>query len=205
MRMRSILVSAVAVAAATAAAVVPTVTSAATASAATNFSVTTHSYGHEDTTTVSGNATLSSDNGPVWAIDSLIEKWSVATYTTTPSDGATYSVLLKVTAGSKFSEFANPNTGNVGVGSGKVLGALQYDIQSSSTPSATAVQDPEPPNTSLSTVLDQIFGAGNYSIVGGGNYVFTYNKVAGVTYEQSSCSATPHITAAENPTGTGIC
>jgi hypothetical protein len=209
MRMRSILVSAVAVAAATAAAVVPTVTSAATASAATNFSVTTHSYGHYDTTSASGNATLPSNNGPVWAIDSLTEKWAVSAYATPQTDGANYSVLLKVTAGSKFSQFANPLTGDVGVGTGKVLGVLQYDVQSSNAPgSQGAIPNPEPANTSLGAVLDQIFGAGQYTIEpNSGNYDFTYNGAPvntenGGIYQQSSCTGTPHITAAQNPNGT---
>jgi hypothetical protein len=210
MRMRSILVSAVAVAAATAAAVVPAVTSAASASASTNVNYTTHSFGHMDTTSVSGPATFQepSGGGPVWAIDSLTEKWSVSAYAEPQSDGANYSVLLKVPTGSKFSQFANPLTGKAGVGTGKVLGVIQYDISDTTTTPAPSIPDPEPANTGLGAVLDQIFGQGNYTIVGGGNYDFTYNGATvnaengGSVYEQSSCTATPHITAAQNPNHT---
>jgi hypothetical protein len=166
--------------------------------AGTNFIVNTKSYAHYDTTNFSGNATLSSPNGPVWAMDSLNEHWVAAAYAVTPTDGANYSVTLTITSGSKFSEFADPNTGNVGVGTGKVFGVLQYDIQSSTPPSAANVPPIQAPNTGLGAVLDQIFGAGNYSIVGGGNYYFRYLKVAGVEYDQSSCTGTPHIPAGAN-------
>jgi hypothetical protein len=102
------------------------------------------------------------------------------------------------TSGSRFSEFADPNTGNVRVGQGKVFGVLQYDIQSSTPPSAASVPAIQAPNTGLGAVLDQIFGAGNYTIVGGGNYYFRYLNVAGVEYDQSSCTGTPHIPATAN-------
>ena len=84
------------------------------------------------------------------------------------------------------------------VGQCKVFGVLQYDIQSSTPPSAASVPAIQAPNTGLGAVLDQIFGAGNYTIVGGGNYYFRYLNVAGVEYDQSSCTGTPHIPATAN-------
>ncbi|HEY2489710.1 MAG TPA: hypothetical protein VGI37_09400 [Streptosporangiaceae bacterium] len=207
--MRSILVPAVAVAAATAAAVVPAVTSAASASASTSVNYVTQSNGHMDTTSVSGSATFQepSGGGPVWAIDTLTEKWSVSAYAQHQTDGANYSVLMKVTAPSKFSQFANPNTGEAGVGTGKVLGVIQYDVSSTSTP-ATSIPATQAPNTGLGAVLDEIFGANSYTVVGGQNYDFTYNgttvnsESGNAPYEQSSCTGTPHITAAQNPNHT---
>ena len=74
-----------------------------------------------------------SNNGPVWAIDSLTEKWAMSAYATPQTDGANYSVLLKVTAGSKFSQFANPLAAR-SLWTGKVHGVLQYDVQSSNAP-----------------------------------------------------------------------
>ena len=81
---------------------------ASSAGAATSTSkvvITTKSYAHYDTTTVSGTATFDSPNGPVWAIDNLNEKWTV-TPIADPGDGANYSVTLNVTTGSRFAEFA---------------------------------------------------------------------------------------------------
>ena len=221
-RLRKGLLAGAAITAATAAAVIPLTSASAGAGAAghaaglagtvrhyapstggrlaagTNFVVNTKSYAHYDTTSNSGNATLTSSNGPVWAMDSLGERWVAAAYAVTPTDGANYSVTLTITAGSKFSEFADPNTGNVRVGQGKVFGVLQYDLQSSTPPSAANVPAIQAPNTGLGAVLDQIFGAGNYTIVGGGNYYFRYLNVAGVEYDQTSCTGTPHIPATAN-------
>lgn len=195
MRMRSITVGATALIAATAAAVVPTVTASASASSSTGtVTITTKSYGHMDTTSASGSATFSSANGPVWAIDSLNEKWTVVPETS-PGN---YSVTLKVVKGSRFSEFADPgagtnqttdhcagnNPGGPHIGQGNVTGTLQYDIQSSTRPDLSSVPAVQDPNTSLGTVLGQIFD-GNQSVVGGGHYTFDYANVCGAVYEQA--------------------
>lgn len=194
MRMRSIAVGATALFAATAAAVVPTVTASASASIGTGkVIITTKSYGHMDTTSASGTATFSSDNGPVWAIDSLNEQWTIVPETS-PGN---YSVTLKIMKGSKFAEFADPgagtnestdpcpggNPGGPRTGQGAVSGTIQYDIQSSSGPDLNSVPRVQDPNTSLGAVLGQIFD-GNQNIVGGGHYTFDYANVCGHVYEQ---------------------
>ena len=200
MRMRSIVVGAAALMAATAAAVVPTVTASASAHTAsgTNVVVNTKSYGHMDTTSESGSATFQepSGGGPVWAIDSLNERWTVAAYATPPADGAQYSVTLRVTGGSKFSEFADPGQagcpgdsdgthgGGPKTGQGGVTGTLQYDVTSTNAPSTAGVPAVQAANTSLGTVLGQIFNGGQ-NIVGGGHYTFTYSNVCGTPYVQT--------------------
>src|SRR5215469_14621229 len=165
MRMRSIAVGAVALIAATAAAVVPTVTASASASigGSTKVISNTVSNGHFDTTSESGSATFSSANGPVWAIDSLREKWIIAPVSGL-SDGANYTATLNVIKGSKFAEFADPGQagcpgdadGSAGggphTGQGNVLGTIEYDIQSPTAPDLNAVPAVQAPNTSLGTV-----------------------------------------------------
>jgi hypothetical protein len=195
--MRSIAVGAAALMAATAAAVVPTVTASASAStgSSTKVVVNTVSNGHFDTTSESGSATFSSDNGPVWAIDSLKEKWTI-TPVSGFGDGANYTATLSVVKGSKFSEFADPGQpgcpgdtdGSAGggphAGTGNVLGTLEYDIQSSTAPDLSAVPAVQAPNTSLGAVLSQIFDS-NQTVVGGGHYNFTYSDVCGTVYSQT--------------------
>lgn len=170
----------------------------------------TLSAGHEDTTSFSGSATFSAadGNGPVWAIDTLKEHWVVtscaaSTTCTADNDGANYAVTLTVQKGSKFAEFADPgagtnessdpcpaaagggsNAGGPHTGQGNVTGTIEYDIQSSSAPDLSGVPAVQAPDTSLDTVLGQIFD-GNQSIVGGGHYSFTYSKVCGENYSQS--------------------
>ena len=114
-------------------------------------------------------------------------------------------MTLTVLKGSRFAEFADPGAGttengvtgapdpcpgagaNAGgpfTGEGSVLGTIEYDIQSSSAPNLSGVPAVQAPNTSLDTVIGQIFG-GTQSIVGGEHYSFTYTKVCGAVYGQS--------------------
>jgi hypothetical protein len=167
---------------------------AGSAGAATSTSkvvITTKSYAHYDTTSVSGTATFDSPNGPVWAIDNLNEKWTV-TPITDPGNGANYSVTLSLTTGSRFAEFADPRTAAEGsanpggprAGTGTVTGTIQWDVQSPTAPDLGAVPAVQQPNTSLGTVRHQIFD-GNDTVVGGGHYTFTYANVAGAPYVQT--------------------
>ena len=170
----------------------------------------TLSAGHMDTTSYSGSATFTSPNGPVWAIDTLKEHWVVTPCADNPvctndNDGANYAVTLTVQKGSKFAEFADPgagttengvtgapdpcpgagaNAGGPHTGQGNVLGTIEYDIQSSSAPDLSGVPAVQAPNTSLGTVIGQIFD-GNQSTVGGGHYSFTYTSVCGAVYGQA--------------------
>jgi len=167
----------------------------------------TLSAGHMDTTSDGGTATFTSPNGPVWAIDTLKEHWVVTSCSAnpncTPSDGANYAVTLTVQKGSKFAEFADPgqgttengtagapdpcpgpNPGGPHTGSGNVLGTIEYDVSSPTAPDLSGVPAVQQPNTSLGTVIGQIFD-GNQNIVGGGSYSFTYSNVCGEVYGQS--------------------
>jgi hypothetical protein len=152
-----------------------------------------------DTTSYSGSATFQAPNGngPVWAIDTLNERWTITPASL--SDGANYTATLHVTKGSKFAEFADPgpgtnetsdscpgnSPGGPRTGSGAVTGTIEYDIYSSAAPDLNSVPAVEAPNASLSTVLGQIFDNGTYSIVGGGSYTFSYSKVCGQVYKQA--------------------
>ncbi|HEY3952896.1 MAG TPA: hypothetical protein VGM53_05945 [Streptosporangiaceae bacterium] len=150
-----------------------------------------------DTTSASGSATFESPNGPVWAIDTLNEKWTIAPVSL--PDGADYTATLHVTKGSKFAEFADPGLGagessdpcpgdtpgGPRTGSGAVTGTIEYDIYSSAAPDLNSVPAAQAPNASLSTVLGQIFDNSTYNIVGGGSYTFSYSKVCGQVYKQA--------------------
>lgn len=170
----------------------------------------TLSGGHMDTTSYSGPATFTSTNGPVWAIDTLREHWVVTSCAASPTctsdnDGANYAVTLTVQKGSKFAEFADPgqgttengttgapdpcpgagaNAGGPHTGQGNVLGTIEYDVSSPTAPDLSGVPAVQQPNTSLGTVIGQIFD-GNQSIAGGGRYSFTYTSVCGEVYGQS--------------------
>jgi hypothetical protein len=166
---------------------------AGSAGAATSTSkvvITTKSYAHEDTTSVSGTATLPNpDRGPVWAMDNLNETWTI-TPVTGLTDGANYSVVLKTTG--TFSGWADPRTATEGslnpggplASKGKVTGTIQYDVASTTPPDLNAVPAIQAPNTTLGAVIGQMFD-GNGNIVGGGQYTFTYANVAGAPYVQN--------------------
>lgn len=167
-----------------------------------------------DTTSYSGSATFQAPNGngPVWAIDTLKEKWTITTCAANTTcaadnDGANYAAVLKVTTGSSFAEFADPgpgtnettdpcpvpagqtnNYGGPHTGTGAVTGTIEYDINSSAAPDLNSVPAVQIANTSLGTVLNQIFDNNQNTtplIVGGGSYTFTYTKVCGAVYQQA--------------------
>lgn len=199
------------------AALVLTGITAGTASASTSVhpltttvTIKTVSAGHMDTTSYSGSATFQEPGGagPVWAIDTLNEKWTITSCAANPTctadnDGANYAAVLNVTKGSKFAEFADPGAssptpgnpnptdpcpgndpGGPHTGQGSVSGTIEYDINSSAAPDLNSVPAVQAPNTSLGTVLGQIFDNGTYSIAGGGHYNFSYSNVCGALYQQ---------------------
>lgn len=189
----------------------------ATASASSRTSqgeviINTQSDGHMDTTNVSGPATFTSPNGPVWAIDSLREQWTIVPCSSSPvctadNDGANYAITLKTLTGSRFAEFANPgpndpaqgitsscsaaNSGGPRTGEGTIAGTIEYDVNSSAPPDLNSVPAVQAPNTSLDTVIGQIFDNNTNSplIVGGGQYSFTYTNVCKAPYTQASVPA----------------
>jgi hypothetical protein len=156
----------------------------------TTITAKTYSPLHPDTTSVSGSATqtLPDGNGPVWSYDNLHE-----TITAKPESGpGNWNVTIRVGSGSNYHGFADPRTadehssdpGGILASQGTVTGTIQYDIQSSNTPNPSAVPQTEADGTGLGTALNQFFG-GNYTIAGGGHYLFNYSNVGGATYTQN--------------------
>jgi len=119
---------------------------------------------HPDTTSVSGSATQADPNrGPVWATDNMKEAIFA---TPVPNKPGHYNVKITF-GGSTFAGFADPrsdsaNPGGPLLSQGKITGSIQYNnIASSTAPDAASVPAVEPPNTSLSTVLSQLFDGNN--------------------------------------------
>ena len=141
--------------------------SAASASTVTTVKAVTISPMHEDTTSVSGSATQNDpQRGPVWAFDRLKE-----TVTATPIASQQGHYNVKITfAGSTFAGFADPRSlgdGSTNPGGpmgtqGSITGSIQYNnIASANPPDANAVPATQAPNTSLGTVLSQLFQNAN--------------------------------------------
>jgi len=140
----------------------------ALASSGSTATVTTKTVSplHPDTTSVSGTATQADPNrGPVWASDNLKEAISA---TQVPNQPGHYNVKITF-GGSTFAGFADPRSDSADPGGpllsqGKITGSIQYNnIASSTAPHAASVPAVEPPNTSLSTVLGQLFDGHNGS------------------------------------------
>ena len=122
---------------------------------------------HPDTTSVSGSATQADPNrGPVWASDNLKEAISATPVRNQPGH---YNVKITF-SGSTFTGFADPRSAGEGsadpggplLSQGKITGSIQYNnIASSSSPDVGSVPAVEPPNTSLGTVLNQLFDGNN--------------------------------------------
>ena len=122
---------------------------------------------HPDTTSVSGSATQTDPTrGAVWASDNMKEAISA---TQMPNQPGHYNVKITF-GGSTFAGFADPRSAGEGsadpggplLSQGKITGSIQYNnIASSTAPVATSVPAVEPPNTSLGTVLNQLFDGNN--------------------------------------------
>ena len=122
---------------------------------------------HPDTTSVSGSATQADPNrGPVWASDNLKEAIFA---TPVPNQPGHYNVKIAF-GGSTFAGFADPRSPAEGsadpggplLSQGKITGYIQYNnIASSTAPIAASVPAVEPPDTSLGTVLHQLFDGNN--------------------------------------------
>jgi hypothetical protein len=120
---------------------------------------------------------VSSPNGPVWAYDNLSFR-----LTATPESGpGNYSVTI--TAHGSFSQIADPNTGACASGNGSVDGSITYDVSSTTSPDKKNVPAQSPGDTSQGAILNEFFD-GNATIVGGGHYSYTYNRVDGGRYTQ---------------------
>jgi hypothetical protein len=134
---------------------------------------------HPDTTSVSGSATQADPNrGPVWASDNLKEAIFA---TPVPNQPGHYNVKIAF-GGSTFAGFADPRSPAEGsadpggplLSQGNIAGSIQYNnITSSTAPDAHSVPAVEPPNTSLSTVLSQLFD-GNNGPAAATHYMMSY-------------------------------
>ncbi|MGE5289989.1 MAG: hypothetical protein ACM3ML_22950 [Micromonosporaceae bacterium] len=145
----------------------------------------THSSQHDDTTSVSSACTLANagPGGPVWAYDNLSLRYAV-----TPETGpGNYSVTIH--ANGSFKAICDPVTGDPATFNGSVDGWITYDVSSPNTPDPKNVPAQEPDHTGLGAGLSRLFG-GSYSIVGGGDYSFTYNPVEGCKYIQNTAGST---------------
>lgn len=158
-----------------AAALVLTGITAGTASASTSlFHTTVVSPEHPDTTSVGGSATQSTPGGPVWADDHL----KIAITVSSAGSPGHYNVVMHF-GGSTFEGFADPGAGsdsaNYGgplFSQGKITGSITYDDISSSTAPVT-VPSPTAPDTSLDSILSQLF-SGHNSAPASVHYSFTY-------------------------------
>ena len=140
---------------------------ASSGSTATTPTTKTVSPLHPDTTSVSGSATQADPTrGAVWASDNMKEAISA---TQMPNQPNHYNVKIAF-GGSTFAGFADPRSAADGsadpggplLSQGNITGSIQYNnIASSTAPVATSVPAVEPPNTSLGTVLNQLFDNNN--------------------------------------------
>ena len=161
--MRKAILTACAAAATAAAVIIP----GAAASASTTVKAVTISPLHPDTTSVAGTATQADpQRGPVWGADRLKETITATQVLNQPGH---YNVKIAF-GGSTFAGFADPRSqpdgstdpGGPLLSQGKITGSIQYNnIASSTAPHAASVPAVEPPNTSLSTVLSQLFNNNN--------------------------------------------
>src|SRR5215472_12091860 len=134
--------------------------------AAVTPTVKTVSPLHSDTTSVSGTATQADPNrGPVWASDNLKEAIFA---TPVPNQSGHYNVKIAF-GGSTFAGFADPRSdwahpGGPLLSQGKITGSIQYNnIASTTPPNAAGASAVEQPNSSLDTVLNQLFNNNNGS------------------------------------------
>ena len=161
--MRKAILTACAAAATAAAVIIP----GAAASASTTVKAVTISPLHPDTTSVAGTATQADpQRGPVWGADRLKETITATQVLNQPGH---YNVKIAF-GGSTFAGFADPRSqpdgstdpGGPLLSQGSITGSIQYNnIASSTAPHAASVPAVEPPNTSLSTVLSQLFNNNN--------------------------------------------
>jgi len=128
---------------------------------------------------VAGTATQADpQRGPVWGADRLKETITATQVLNQPGH---YNVKIAF-GGSTFAGFADPRSQSDGstdpggplLSQGSITGSIQYNnIASSTAPHAASVPAVEPPNTSLSTVLSQLFNNNN-GPAASTNYLMNY-------------------------------
>lgn len=176
--MKRIIITAAATAAVLGGSLAATATAMASTSTATPVIVHTVSPLHPDTTSVSGSATQAGPGGPVWASDHLKETITVTGVKNQPGH---YNVKISF-AGSTFAGFADPRMASEGssdpggplLSQGGITGSVQYNnIASSSAPDPGSVPAAEAPDTSLGTVVGQLFD-GNNGPAASSHYLVNY-------------------------------
>jgi hypothetical protein len=139
-----------------------------------SVSAVTHAFGHPDTTSVTGPATVASPGGPVWAHDNLTFKLTAV------SEGA-QKWSVTITGTGTYHANANPLTGTAFNGHGSVNGWLNYVVSSRTAPNTKYMPWLEPSSFSQGAMVNQLFG-GNASIVGGGHYDYVYTGIPGAPH-----------------------
>jgi hypothetical protein len=183
--MRKLILGATAIATLAVPAITPALASAA-APADKTVTVVTHSAQHPDTTSVSGDATIMSPGGPVWAYDNLSLR-----YVVTPLGGDQWRVAIE--SQGSFAGFASPTTGNADINNGSTKGNITYTVTSSSAPDKALGPAQEPNGSSIRLAIAQMFHLNPASfnlpdspLSGGDQYTFTYNQVDGSLYQQTA-------------------
>jgi hypothetical protein len=152
--------------------------------ASTTQSFTTHAANHNDTTSVTGTATETSDNGPVWAHDNMNIKFRV-----TDTGNGTYAVTEEF--GGSFQGFADPRAANEGssdpggplASSGSLSGVIHMTVHSTTGPDGKALGSQQDPTTGVIIgMTSKLFPNSTIDVA---DYSFTYHKVAGADYSQS--------------------
>jgi hypothetical protein len=142
------------------------------------FSATTSITGQPDTTT--GDTSVSSPDGNVWAYDNLTE-----TFRITSLGDDEYAVMESVHG--TFNGFDQPDNADASAVfplvpdvSGTITGTNSWTVESTVAPHGT-LPGTEPAGTSESTLIPELFVGGSPVLTGtdGGNaYVFTYEPFA---------------------------
>jgi len=145
---------------------------AAHASVPSTVKAVTYTQDHVDTTSVSGPGTINTTDGPQWAYDKL-------TFTLTGVKDSADTWSVTVAAKGFYEAVANPVTGATWEGYGSVNGWLNYEVQSTTVPSAKYIPAGEQnPATSQTEIVNQLFN-GHASIIGGGHYDYQYSGIPG--------------------------
>jgi hypothetical protein len=132
----------------------------------TSVSAVTHTFGHPDTTSVSGPATVASPGGPVWAHDNL-------KFTLTAVPAGTHKWSVTITGTGTYQANANPINGAAFKGHGSINGWLKFVVSSPTAPNAEYVPYLEPSSFTQTAIVNQLFGGTATSVQGHYNYAYT--------------------------------
>jgi hypothetical protein len=142
--------------------------------------VVTHTMNHPDTTSVRSPCTLAGEvgGGPVWAYDNL----SLRLVTTPAGSAGTYNVTIY--AHGSFDAVCDPITGGPMTGHGSVDGSYHLTVVSANGPVGSVPAQQPDGTTGQGAIVGQLFP--DATSITGGDYSYTYNRVDGTKYQQSS-------------------